>query len=178
MKGNFKMAHHIFLTGKKHIGKSTLIKKILDNYKGTVDGFLTIRTKDYLGDHYSVHMCHLKDNEIPNEQNLLFLCGKADENATDIFNHLGCSVLSKCSNCSLIIMDELGPHEADAALFREKVLHLLDGEIPVLGILQEPADSSWPEITNHPSVEIISISEDNRDDTSLFNHILLKIQQN
>ena len=67
MKGNFKMAQHIFLTGKRHIGKSTLIKKILDNYKGTVDGFLTIRTKDYLGNHYSVHMCHLKDNEIPNE---------------------------------------------------------------------------------------------------------------
>ena len=29
------MIQHIFLTGKKHIGKSTLIQKILDDYKKT-----------------------------------------------------------------------------------------------------------------------------------------------
>ncbi len=172
MKGNSDMAQHIFLTGKKHIGKSTLIKKILADYKGTVDGFLTLRTKEYLGDHYSVHMCHIKENEIPNEQNLLFLCGKADKKkASDIFNHLGCNILSKCTDCSLIIMDELGPHEADAVFFRQKVLSLLDSSIPILGILQEPAESSWPEIVNHPNVEVIPLTEENREDASLIEYI-------
>ena len=32
MKWDFTMTQHIFLTGKKHIGKSTLIQKILDDY--------------------------------------------------------------------------------------------------------------------------------------------------
>lgn len=41
MKWDFTMTQHIFLTGKKHIGKSTLIQKILDDYKKTADGFLT-----------------------------------------------------------------------------------------------------------------------------------------
>ena len=41
------MARHIFLTGKKQIGKSTLLQKILKNYQGTADGFLTVRTKEY-----------------------------------------------------------------------------------------------------------------------------------
>ena len=171
------MAQHLFLTGEKHIGKSTLLRKVLADYEGTVDGFLTIRTKEYLGDHYSVHMCHLKENETPNEQNLLFLCGKADKNTTDIFNRLGCNVLSKCSDCSLIIMDELGPHEADAVQFCEMVLQLLDGSTPILGILQQPAESSWPEIVNHPKVEVIALSKDNREDTSLIEHILQKITQ-
>lgn len=171
------MAQHLFLTGEKHIGKSTLLRKVLADYEGTVDGFLTIRTKEYLGDHYSVHMCHLKENETPNEQNLLFLCGKADKNATDIFNRLGCNVLFKCSDCSLIIMDELGPHEADAVQFCEMVLQLLDGSTPILGILQQPAESSWPEIVNHPKVEVIALSKDNREDTSLIEHILQKITQ-
>ena len=171
------MAQHLFLTGEKHIGKSTLLRKVLADYEGTVDGFLTIRTKEYLGDHYSVHMCHLKENETPNEQNLLFLCGKADKNATDIFNRLGCNVLSKCSDCSLIIMDELGPHEADAVQFCEMVLQLLDGSTPILGILQQPAESSWPEIVNHPKVEVIALSKDNREDTSLIEHIWQKITQ-
>ena len=31
MKWDFTMTQHIFLTGKKHIGKSTLIQKILDD---------------------------------------------------------------------------------------------------------------------------------------------------
>ena len=72
-------------------------------------------------------------------------------------------------------MDELGPHEADAALFRRKILNLLDGQTPILGVLQEPAESFWPEIVNHPKVEIIIISDDHRNDRSLLNHIPSKI---
>ena len=136
------MARHIFLTGKKQIGKSTLLQKILKNYQGTADGFLTVRTKEYLGDQYSVHMYHLTESRDPNDQNLL------------------------------LIMDELGPHEAKAALFREEILHLLDGQIPVLGVLQEPAEACWPEIVNHPNVEIITLSESNRNNSSLCEHIL------
>ena len=172
MKWDFTMTQHIFLTGKKHIGKSTLIQKILDDYKKTADGFLTVRTKNYLKDQYSVHMYHLKEKELPNESNLLFLCGKTDEHTADTFDRLGCNILSMCSDCSLLIMDELGPHEAKAALFREEILHLLDGQIPVLGVLQEPAEACWPEIVNHPNVEIITLSESNRNNSSLCEHIL------
>ena len=172
MKWDFTMTQHIFLTGKKHIGKSTLIQKILDDYKKTSDGFLTVRTKNYLKDQYSVHMYHLKEKELPNESNLLFLCGKTDEHTADTFDRLGCNILSMCSDCSLIVMDELGPHEAKAALFREEILHLLDGQIPVLGVLQEPAEACWPEIVNHPNVEIITLSESNRNNSSLCEHIL------
>ena len=135
------MARHIFLTGKKQIGKSTLLQKILKNYQGTADGFLIV-------------------------------CGKANEHTADTFNCLGCRILSMCSDCSLLIMDELGPHEAKAALFREEILHLLDGQIPVLGVLQEPAEACWPEIVNHPNVEIITLSESNRNNSSLCEHIL------
>ena len=100
MKWDFTMTQHIFLTGKKHIGKSTLIQKILDDYKKTSDGFLTVRTKNYLKDQYSVHMYHLKEKELPNESNLLFLCGKTDEHTADTFDRLGCNILSMCSDCS------------------------------------------------------------------------------
>ena len=70
------MTQHIFLTGKKHIGKSTLIQKILDDYKKTADGFLTVRTKDYLKNQYSVHMYHLKEKEFPNESIFCFYAEK------------------------------------------------------------------------------------------------------
>ena len=67
-------------------------------------------------------------------------------------------------------MDELGPHEASAVLFHETVLKLLDGSVPVLGVLQAPAELFWPEITGHPMVELIEVSEHNRDKEDIILH--------
>lgn len=165
------MTQHIFLTGKKQVGKSTLIKKLLEDYKGIVDGFLTVRTKEYLGEHYSVHIYHLTETQRPDTNNLLFVCGEADEQTINNFDQLGYDILSRCSSCSLLVMDELGPHEAKAALFRQKILSLLDSQIPILGVLQDPAEIYWPEIADHPNVELITIDENNRNDSSLIEHI-------
>ena len=119
---------------------------------------MTVRTREYLGDGYFVHMYRLKESRIPNEKNLLFVCGRADAHTSETFNRLGCSLLSECLDSSLIVMDELGPHEAKADMFRQKVLRLLDGPIPIVGILQDPAEVFWPEIVNHPDVRILTIS--------------------
>lgn len=104
------MTQHIFLTGKKHIGKSTLIQKILDDYKKTSDGFLTVRTKNYLKDQYSVHMYHLKEKELPNKSNLLFLCGKTDEHTADTFDRLGCNILSMCWLFYIYLLNQTSWH--------------------------------------------------------------------
>ena len=71
MKWDFTMTQHIFLTGKKHIGKSTLIQKILDDYKKTSDGFLTVRTKNYLKDQYSVHTVSYTHLDVYKRQQVL-----------------------------------------------------------------------------------------------------------
>ena len=166
------MARHIFLTGEKQIGKSTLLKKILDKYTGDTGGFFTLRTNEFLKDGYSVHMFGLDEDVIPTENNLLFVCGKTDEHMSESFDRLGCETLSKCADSSLIIMDELGPHEANAELFHKAVLRLLDGNVPILGVLQAPAESFWPDIVRHPSVQVIGISEHNRDGSIVIDDIL------
>lgn len=43
-------------------------------------------------------------------------------------------------------MDELGPHEYNATLFHSKIMSILDENIPVLGVLQAPAGSFWPDV--------------------------------
>lgn len=166
------MAHHIFLTGEKRVGKSTLLKKVLDRYAGDAGGFLTIRTNEFLKDSYSVHMFGLDEEVIPSENNLLFACGKPNEHISERFDRLGCETLSKCVDCSLIIMDELGPHEANAELFHNAVLRLLDGNVPILGVLQAPAESFWPDIVSHPHVRVVEINERNRDDSIVIDDML------
>ena len=50
------MARHIFLTGPKQVGKTTLLRAALADFPGSVGGFCTLRTRAYLGDAWSVHL--------------------------------------------------------------------------------------------------------------------------
>ena len=39
------MARHIFLTGPKQVGKTTLLRAALADFPGSVGGFYTLRTR-------------------------------------------------------------------------------------------------------------------------------------
>ncbi len=169
------MAKHIFLTGEKQVGKSTLIQNILKNYKEKVGGFFTVRTDRFRKEEFSVHLYHVDEPPIPAQENLLFICQKADCHTPVRFDLLGCRALEKSGNCSLLVMDELGSHETDAKHFRKKVLEQLQKDTPVLGVLRAPADEYWPEITNHPDVTVIEIRTENRDSDEIMDLIRANI---
>ncbi|MBQ2753017.1 MAG: nucleotide kinase [Firmicutes bacterium] len=166
------MVRHVFLTGKKQVGKSTLLKKVLDRYNGNIGGFFTVRTNEYLKDSYSVHIYNYAEKIIPTAENMLFICGRSKENVAERFDLLGCDIVSKCYGYNLVVMDELGPYEADAALFHKSVLDILNSNASVLGVLQAPAEDFWPDIANNPDVKVVHINENNRDDNNLIDDIL------
>lgn len=141
------MTEHVFLTGRKQVGKSTLIRKELERYK--------------------------KENgeeSTPSEENLLFICGSADRSRSDErFDRMGSRILEESvrNGAELLIMDELGPNEAGALVFQEAVLRALDGEIPILGILQEADSPFLKKVAAHPKVRVIRVTEENRDALTL-----------
>ena len=69
------MTHHVFLTGAKQVGKSTLLKKTLRSFDGQIGGFFTLRTCEYLKTGFSVHLLPAAVPADPDETNLLFICG-------------------------------------------------------------------------------------------------------
>lgn len=158
---------HVFLTGPKGIGKSTLIQTVLSRFCGKAGGFFTIKTDRYLEHFHTVHLIPTGEPVIPAEKNFLFVCQNKDDGIDARFDQLGCQALRQSTDCSLIIMDELGPHEAGAKRFHQMVLDTLDGPVPVLGVLQAPAESFWPDIVSRSDVKILEISEDNRSETCL-----------
>lgn len=166
------MLRHVFLTGPKQIGKSTLLMKVLAQYKGQVGGFRTIKTKKYLTDRYSVHFCPMGETFFPDQNNLLFLCGKTDTETIARFNRLGHTLRSPSNEASLFVMDELGPHETHAIVFCDTILSLLDGPVPIFGVLQAPAASYWPDIIQHPAVQILEVTTNNRNDPEFIEEIL------
>ena len=161
-----KMKKHIFYTGPRGIGKSTLLQKHLAQFQGVFAGFRTVKVP--CGDSFSVHMLPVDKKEMPAEENLLFCRDekRAYEQNALRFNAIGCRLLADIEGAELIVMDELGPAESAAKAFQDRVLALLDGEIPILGVLQEGESAFQQRVAAHPNVELIYVTEENRDGLS------------
>ena len=158
-----KMKKHIFYTGPRGIGKSTLLQKRLAQFQGVCAGFRTVKVP--CGESFSVHMLPVDKRETPAEENFLFCRDKKreyEENALR-FDVLGCRLLGIIESADLIVMDELGSAESAAAAFQDRVLALLDGDIPILGVLQEGESAFQQRVATHPKVELIYVTEENRD---------------
>lgn len=156
------MARHIFLTGEKQVGKSTLIRNYLKTFPGKVGGFRTVRTKEVFGDRFSVHM--VRPGGVPAKENLLFLCPPPwDDTPVARFEELGCAALEDTADCDLLLMDELGPTEVKAKKFQKAVLDALDGDIPIIGVLQKAESDFLQKIAAHKNVDVIHVTPENRD---------------
>ena len=160
------MKKHIFYTGPRGIGKSTLLQKRLAQFQGVFAGFRTVKVP--CGASFSVHMLPVDKKEIPAEENFLFCRDekRAYEQNALRFNAIGCRCLADIDEAELIVMDELGSAESAAAAFQDRVLALLDGDIPILGVLQEGESAFQRQVATHPNVELIYVTEENRDSLS------------
>ena len=67
-------ARHLFLTGEKGVGKSTLIDRLLSRFPGRVGGFRTRRVDTVRPGEATVHLLRVSGGEQPGEGNLLFSC--------------------------------------------------------------------------------------------------------
>ena len=64
----------------------------------------------------------------------------------------------------LILMDELGFMENEAHVFQQKVLEILDGNIPVLGVIKPQSFPFLDKVRNHPKVKVLDITTENREE--------------
>lgn len=60
-------------------------------------------------------------------------------------------------------MDEIGIREAECRHFHAAVMQALEGDIPVLGVVQIRPGGFLDEIRNHPSVELITVTVEKRE---------------
>ena len=146
---------HLFLTGEKGVGKSTLIDYLLAGR--TPCGFRTRRVVGVLS-RPSVHLLTVPDTT-PTADNLLFYCGAY---SPERFDTLGVAALENRSG-DVLLMDELGPAESGAEKFTAAVLAALDGELPILGVLQQADTPFLRAVARHPRVRLVTVTLQNRD---------------
>ena len=80
------------------------------------------------------------------------------------FDALGAAFLQEARKHpeGLILMDECGHLEKNSTGFRKEILDCMNGPVPVLGVLRK--DQPWHSfIKEHPRVQIVEVTEENRD---------------
>ena len=157
---------HLFLTGEKQVGKSTLLRKLIEQKHLDCAGFET--QAFYLGNERRGFTLHGRV-EMPPFENDCIVCARIGEKKSapvlETFNQNGVTILQKSleSTSPYILMDELGRLESKAQEFCVQVLRTLDGEKRVLGVLQKCNSLLIREIMDRPDVTVLTITPENRE---------------
>lgn len=153
----------IFLTGERRVGKSTALRRALAGSGLRIGGFMTDFGETRYGEERTLWL--LPWSETP-DYAAGEVCARMGPGGRvvfpEVFDGLGADLLraaARESDCSLILMDELGFLEAEATGFREAVLSVLAGPKPVLGVVRQGL-GVWRDA---PLGEIWTVTEENRD---------------
>lgn len=166
------MSRHLFLTGERQVGKSTLVDKVLARLGLPVGGFRTF------GAHYTddggSDVCIRGAGEDVGIHRVAHRGGEKGGFVAfpEVFDRIGTELLRPGQLCRIVVMDELGFMEAEAHAFQQAVMDCLDGEIPVLGVIKPRATPFLDRVRAHPGVQVEEVTEANRND--LAHRILLE----
>ncbi|QPC81704.1 NTPase [Phototrophicus methaneseepsis] len=160
----------ILVTGKPGVGKTTLIKTILDRFPD-VGGFYTREIRDN-GVRVGFEIVTLDGKtgllatKLPNvnfENQVSFGSYKVN---IDTVNSLAIpSVEEAVEHRQLIIIDEIGPMELFSKEFQTMITRILQREnIHILGTIVEREHNFADKIKAHPQVRLVTLTEQNRSD--------------
>ncbi len=159
------MSGNILLTGVPGVGKTTLVRRVLEGIDARVGGFCTeeirergkrvgfsIRTFD--GETgVLAHVNHKGPHRV----------GRYGVNIEDLETIAAESVLSAVESDDLVVIDELGRMELYSALFQRVVMEALDSEKPVFGTIQVRRSSFLASVRSRDDVNVIEVTSGNRD---------------
>ena len=161
---------HIFLTGDVQVGKSTILRKTLAAL-GLDDpgGFRSVSVPDLPDGAMSVYLLAAAEPEPAmgdfNRVGIRKGCGRGIEKFPQAFETAGVQALENAERSRLILMDEVGRMESGAARFSARILALLDGSVPILGVVQKIADTPLTNaIRKHPNVRVLTVTKENREE--------------
>ncbi len=156
---------HIFLTGEVQVGKSTLIRRLLAQPDVPApSGFRTVSVADLPDGQVSVYLLPACGAARYAEENRVGIRCGAFACFPERFDTAGVASLADAEHAPLILMDEVGRMEREADRFTARILQLLDGAVPIIGVVKKRSDTPLCEaIRRHPAVELIEVTAENRD---------------
>ncbi|MCK4546860.1 MAG: DUF2478 domain-containing protein [Candidatus Eisenbacteria sp.] len=150
----------IFLTGPVRIGKSTVIRRVLENLPFSVGGIRTQRVDVDPGRRRFV----LIDCITGAEFEFARRCPEGMDVDTEVFEKAGVEAIRRAMDgADLVLLDELGRMELGARKFQRAVFEALDSGKPVLGVIKPESNAFLDAVRSHPGVVVLQVSKENRD---------------
>ncbi len=163
---------NLFLTGEIGVGKSTLLKKLIEKINTSIGGYVTERVINNNILKYNLISLYDGTEEYSISKMPLNRHSNNPEVFLSSFNEGAFSILEK-SFCErdIVVMDELGFMESKAYRFQDIVFKLLDSSNAVIGVLKKRDCEFLNNIRSRKDVVIIEVTEENRD--TLLERLLL-----
>ena len=169
---------HALIVGSRGVGKSTLIRRILKELNRPVWGFET-KKEEQLEDSLRGCPIYIYDAGNPHSQTAENLIGYHRETNFDdftaAFDRYAPKLMEKVPEDAIVELDEIGFLEAKSESFCQAVLHLLDGNRPVIAAVKNRDLPFLNRIREHPKARCFPITRENRD--ALYEEVLLFMKQ-
>ncbi|MBQ7886569.1 MAG: hypothetical protein IJ313_06710 [Clostridia bacterium] len=160
------MMKHALIVGARHVGKSTLIRRVLDELCMPVFGFET-KKEDWLADEENgspVYIYVAGEKHEQREDNLVGYC--KDRHPTthkDTFDRFALRLVNPPKG-SIVLLDEIGFMESSSEAFCQAIMSLLDGDIPVIAAVKHNSTPFLDAVKRHTNACCFTITEENRDE--------------
>jgi nucleoside-triphosphatase len=168
---------NILLTGRPGIGKTTLIQKIVDEFKGKAGGFYTreIRENHRRTGFEIVTFSGIKGILSSVQIKGPFRVGRYGVNLKDL-EEIGVREIEKAlDKDDLIVVDEIGKMELFSQKFKTAVTRALESPKPFLGTIMQGRNPFADKVKKRSDVSFVQVNERNRN--SLIFEILRQIKQ-
>jgi nucleoside-triphosphatase THEP1 len=168
------MVKNLLITGRPGVGKTTLVQRVVDRLHGwTLAGFTSGELRDVRGGRVGFEIVTLDGRrgrlahvDQPSGPQVAHTAGpRVGRYRVDLpaFEALALPAISPPPGADLVVIDEIGKMECFSRGFREQVLRLLDGAVPVLATIGLHGDAYMQGIKARPDVEVLAVTEATRD---------------
>ena len=166
------------IVGARGVGKSTLIRRVLAELNHPLFGYET-KKEEQLEDPVRGCPVYLYDAGSPHRQTPENLIGynKAPNAAsvTAAFDRFAPRLMEPVPEGSVVELDEIGFLEAKSESFCQAVVHLLDGDTPVIAAVKNRNIPFLETVRAHPNARCFYITPENRD--ALYDEVLSFLKQ-
>ena len=169
---------HALIVGDRGVGKSTLIRRVLNELNCPVFGFET-KKEEALEDPIRGCPIYIYDAGMPHcrtPENLIGYHREQDiASITSAFDRYAPKLLVTVPEDAVVELDEIGFLEAKSDHFCQAVLHLLDGDRPAIATVKNRNIPFLKQIREHPKARCFDITAENRD--TLYEEVLTFMKQ-
>ncbi len=161
---------HSFIVAPPGTGKSTLIRRLVEELSRPVFGFLTKKEADEWDEDLGnpIYIYPAGQPQHRSEENRVGYCkDRRPVVYAQAFDRFAPKLWEPVVAGIVILMDEIGFMESASEAFCKGIFHLLDGDIPVIAAVKDKDTTFLNIIRSHPKAKLFYLTTENREETFL-----------